>query len=174
MLFRKKGLMRALLIFALVQIAIIVLYTYMLNESKPIELERVKQIDITVEEICYKKVISEYRLDIYSDLKKYSFASRGTTKEYSNSELYEIISTGDLLTIVYYEKSSVFGTENRVVEARTKTETYRSFEEYNKGKNGLSVGVTVLFVMIEIVFWGIFAFYFWTNFNFIKSVFRLS
>ena len=168
----EKRLICTLIIFVFVQLLIILCFVYILNKSKPIALSDTKQIDITVEDAHYFKVLSEFRLTVYSDSTKYLFASRGTFSEYSVGKLYETIAIGDRLALIYYETDSILGKINLVVDARTETEIYRSFEEYNRGKEGLAVVVTVMFSIIELAFCGVVILYIWLEIHLVRGVYR--
>lgn len=151
--------------FVVIQIIMVAVFLSVLKESKPIELQQTKQTDITVEEVYYYRNISEYRLTVCANSEKYVFTSRGNIQDYSVSKLSDIISVGDKLSIIYYEKDGVFADNNVIVDARTKTKTYRSFEKYNEGKQGLPLFISLAFAFCEIVVCGAFIFYIviWKN-----------
>lgn len=161
-----------LLIFAIIQMVMVLFFIRTLSNSQPIDIQDTKQIDITVEDSYYFKIPSEYRLIVFSDSTKYLFESRATFEEYSVSKLYETISVGDRLSLIYYEADSALGKINIVVDARTETETYRSFEEYNRGKEGVPTAVVIIFSIIELTFCGIVILYIWFNSNIIKGIRR--
>lgn len=167
---KKKKIIRTLIVFTLIQVFIVFLFIRMLNESKPIDLQHTKQIDITVEEIMYERVISEYRFSICAGSAKYSFANSGAFSEYSSRELYESISVGDQISIIYYEKRNILNKSNWVADARTEAKVYRSFEEYNKHRQGVATIAIIIFSIIELLFIGIVSIYVILN----KSVFRKS
>lgn len=157
--FSNKKLIRAVCIFIFIQILFVSIFCVLLRESKPIDLQNTKNIDITVDDVYYYRTISEYRLAVYSSSVKYVFTSRTTGDDYSVSKLHKSICVGDKLSIIYYEKDSAFGSNNIIVDARTVAKTYRSFEEYNKGKQGLPTLITVIFSIGELVACGVFGFY---------------
>lgn len=166
-------LIRTFFIFAFIQILIFLLFICMFGESKTIDLQKTKQLNITVDEIYITRVILEYRLVICSNSTKYLFTSRGTLEEYSVSDLYETISVGDQLSILYYEKNSILGRNNLVVDARTGTKIFRSFEKYNKGKEGLAVTVIIMFSIIELFFCVVSFVYIWSKSNLLKRLTKL-
>lgn len=165
-----KKLLRTVILFALTQILIIFTLIYMLIVSQQISVNDTKQIDIIVDDVYYVRVPSENWLYVVSDSTKYLFKSRSTFEEYSVSELYESISKDDKLSLRYHETHSVLGKVNLVVEARSETESYRTIEEYNHGKQGVPVFVVIVFSIIEIVFAGIVFVYFWINNSIVKGV----
>ena len=145
--------------FILIQLVIVAIFVVVLDESKPIDLQQTRQINITIDDVHYYKTISEFRLVVCYNSKKYTFTSRATVGDYSVRKLYDTISVGDKLSVLYYEKDGIFAKNNIIVDARTETETYRSFENYVKGKRGLSSFVIVVFVISEVIVCGAFLFY---------------
>ena len=168
----EKKIVRVLSIVVFIQLMIILLFCRIWNESQTIDLKNTIQRNITVEEIYITRVISEYRLVIYSDSQKYLVASSTTAADYSVSKLYESISIGDELSIIYYEKNSIFNKNNIILDARSETETYRSYEEYKKGKMGLLFAVIIMFIVVELFFCGIIFVFIWLEQNIIKGLYR--
>ncbi len=157
---KQKQTLCSLIIFALMQILIILVFSWLLYKSKPVDLENTKQITITVDNVRYQRGPTEYYFIIYSDSEKYLFSNYGRFGEYSNRELYESISIGDRLTLTYYNSSSLLhGNFNSVIEAQSNTEIYRSVEEYTKLTAGISTAVTIPFLIIELVFVGVLILY---------------
>ena len=168
----EKILIRTLLIFAFIQILILLLFIRLLNESKPITTQEIQRCYIVVEKTQFERAISEYRFIIYSDSQKYYFGNRATRAEYSCSELYATVSVGDQLSIAYYEENSIWGNKKWVVEACSEIEAFRLMEEYNKGKKGLTTIVYVGFFIIQLVSLGFFIIYIWFKLNIFKGLAR--
>lgn len=165
----KKRFIRATIMFIVIQILIILLFSFLLIESRPIDSKDMKRLDLVVESIDYKKVISEYRMDIYSDSVRYSFNSRSVLSECSVSELYDKIKVGDRLSVIFFEKSSLFDKQNLIIDARTETEIYRSVDTYNNGKSSLVTVVIIILCIVEILFFGVLALFIYINRNAIKN-----
>ena len=160
------------IVLVLIQIVIIFTFVHMLIGSQQTNVSYTKQIDIIVDDIYYFRVPRENWLFVVSDSTRYLFMSRSTFEEYSVNELYESISKGNKLSLKYYEIYNILGKVNLVVDARSETETYRSIEEYNHGKQGLPVFVTIVFSIIELIFVIIVFIYVWLNYNTIKAFYR--
>ncbi|MBQ8791472.1 MAG: hypothetical protein IJZ51_09190 [Ruminiclostridium sp.] len=165
----KKRFIRATIMFIVIQILIILLFSFLLIESRPIDSKDMKRLDLVVESIDYKKVISEYRMDIYSDSVRYSFNSRSVLSECSVSELYDKIKVGDRLSVIFFEKSSLFDKQNLIIDARTETEIYRSVDTYNNGKSSIVTVVIIILCIVEILFFGVLALFIYINRNAIKN-----
>ena len=170
----EKKLIRIGIGLVLIQLAIIFIFAYMLIGSQQINVNDTKQIDITVDDIYYSRVPRENWLFVVSDSTEYLFTSRSTFEEYSVSELYETIAEGSKLSLRYYETHMILGKFNLVVDARSETETYRSIEEFNRGKQGVPAFVTIIFSIIELIFVGIVLIYVWLNYNTIKGIYKKS
>lgn len=168
----EKKLLRTVIVLVLIQLLIIFTFVFMFRNSQQINVNDTKQIDITVNDVYYFRVLRENWLFVVSDSTEYLFTSRSTIKEYSVSKLYESIHEGDELFLMYKETYTVLGKVNLVVDARSKTETYRTIEDYNDGKQGIPVFLVVVFSIIEIVFIGIVFVYAWINYIIFKGVFR--
>ena len=169
--FCKKQSVRGLIIFIVVQVLIIASFSFLLIESRPVDLKDTKQLDIVVESIDYKRVISEYRMDIYSDSVRYSFNSRPTFSECSVSELYDKIKVGDRLSVIFFEKNSIFDKQNLIIDARAETGIYRSAEEYNNGKRTLMTVIIIVLCIVELLFFGVLALFVHINRNVIKRLY---
>ncbi len=169
----EKKLIRMIIIFIILQALIIAVFLFELNGSYPINIQDTEQVDIVVEDIYYYRTRSGYKLCVVSDSNNYLFLNRSTFKEYSPSKLYRTISVGDRLSLVCYQTNiAFFGESNIVIEARTETETYRSYEEYLKGMKGAPVANVVIYTVIEVIFVGAVFVYVWINQNIIKEFFK--
>jgi len=170
----EKKLIRIVIVPALIQLVIIFIFAHMLIGSQQINVNDTKQIDITVDDIYYFRVLRENWLFVVSDSTKYLFKSRSTFEEYSVNELYESISEGAELSLMYRETHTVLGNVNLVIDARSETKTYRSLEEFNRGKQGVPAFLTIMFSIIELIFVGIVLVYVWLNYTTIKGVYKKS
>lgn len=161
-----------MLMLGLVQMLILIAFIRMYNIGQPISIHDTKQTDIIVEDIYPISTRKEQWLVIVANSEKYLFESHSTFDTYSLEELNKSISKGDKLSLRYYEGYIVFRKTNMIVDARSETETYRTLEEYNSGKQGVPIFVIVLFSIIEIVFVGIIFVYVWLNYSVFKEVCR--
>ena len=168
----EKRLIRTMLILGLVQILIMFTFIRMFNIGQPISTHDTKQTDIIVEDIYLISTRKEQWLVIIADSEKYLFESHSIFDTYPLEELNKSISKGDKLSLRYYEEYNIFGKANMIVDARTATENYRTFEEFNHAKQGVSVFVVIIFSIIEIVFAGIIFVYIWLNYSIFKGVYR--
>jgi len=168
----EKKLLRMVIVLALVQIVIVFTFVHMLIGSQQINVNDTKKIDIIVDDIYYFRIPRENWLFVASDSTKYLFMSRSTSEEYSVNELYKSISKGNKLSLRYHETHNILGKINLVVDARSETETYRSIEEYNQGKQDVPAFVSIIFSIIELIFVGIVFVNVWLNYNTIKGVYR--
>jgi len=64
-----------------------------------------------------------------------------------------------MITLIYYEESGFFREKNHVIDARTKTEVFRTTDNYFAGYKGVSAIVIMVFIIGEMIFWGIFYLY---------------
>lgn len=168
----EKKLTRMVIVLTFIQLVIIFFFIYMLIGSQQINVNDTRQIDITVDDIyCFRVSRSNWLL-VVSNSTEYLFTSRSTFEEYSVSELYETIAEGSKLSLRYYETHMILGKFNLVVDARSETETYRSIEEYNRGKQGVPAFVTIIFSIIELIFVGIVLIYVWLNYNTVKGIYK--
>lgn len=162
--FVKKYKIRHLLIAVFFQLLILSCFISLFLNSKQIGLNQTISKDIVVEEtyLIHGGRI-ESRFIIFSDGKTFYFPNQTGQLQLSNSKLYDVISEGSLLSIIYFEKTGLFGTKNWVVDARNQETVYRSIEEYNKNKIGVIPMLVVLFLVVEIIFCGVllFDFYFY-------------
>ena len=145
----------------------------MFSTSFPIDVKDTKQIDITVEDTycvrSYGRHSRESWFVVVADSEKYWFEYHGSFDKYSVDQLYKSISKGDGLRLTYYETSYiVYGKVNVVVDARAEAEIYRSFESYNRARQGIPTLGVIIFSIIELVFVGIVFVNIWLN----KSIFK--
>lgn len=116
----------------------------------PIELQNTTSINVVVEETAYVRGINEFKFIIISDSVEYVFPSRPDFSQMSNAELYDKISAGDLVSIIFCERSDIYGKKNYVVDAHTEKEEYRSLEKYNIGAQKTLIFLNTMFFLIEV------------------------
>ncbi len=152
--FRKS---KRIICFALVQVGILLLFIGMFYQSKPIKQEDTRHILITVTDVAYERNFGEYKFYVFSDSDRYEFFETGAFSLYSNKELYEMIRTGDRISLIYVEKGGLFGKTNSVVDARTETETYRSLEQVNASFKKANIVIIVFFFIVELLYLAVLA-----------------
>lgn len=168
----EKKLLRMVIVLFLIQLAIFFAFVSMFSDSQQINVKDTKQIDIIVDDVYYFRVPREDWLFVVSDSTEYLFKSRSTFGEYSVSRLYESIHEGDKLSLMFRETYTILGKVNLVVDAQSQTETYRTIENYNEGKKGVPIVISIIFSIIEVGFIGIIFVYGWINRSIFKGVFR--
>ncbi len=165
----EKKVLRTLAAFLIIQFGFVLLVCM----GSPVAIQKnTKQVDIIVEDFYVVGGYSgryKYReLIIESDSTEYRFDDRASLKEYSVPQISKAISVGDPLTIRYYERTGIFGTRMWVVDARTETEVFRSWEEYSKRV----WIVLILICIIDLLFVASFFAFLPFNKNTLKSIYR--
>ena len=169
----EKKTLRMVIVLALIQMVIVFTFAHILIGSQQVNVNDTKQIDIIVDDIYYFRIPGENQLFVVADSKNYLFTSRSTFKENSVHNLYDTISKRERLSLTYYEAYNIIlGQFNVVVDARSETETYRTFEEYNRAREGVSIFVVVLYSIIELIFGGVVFVYVWINCTTIKGIYK--
>lgn len=169
----EKKSIRAGVLLLMIQAVLVFFFVLLWTSSRPIDIEDAKQAAVTVEDLFLIRAPGEDRLVVVADSTYYVFAGRARSEERSVHALYDAISRGDRLALTYYESGGVLRKEvNRVIDARTETEIYRSFEAYNRGRQSVSVFVVILYAVIETVFVGIVFVYVWIHRDQMKSIRR--
>ncbi len=168
----EKKTLRTLIVFVVIQLVIIFVFVRLFRSSQQINIEDVKQIDITVDDTYRFWTRHDSWLIVLSDSTDYLFASPPTDEESSLHEIYKSIHKGDKLSLMYQEIYNFLGKTNLVVDARSETQTFRTFEAYNKGKEGLPLFVIILSSVIEIAFIGIVFVSVWLDRNILKGIYR--
>lgn len=138
--------------FVLIQVALVLIFGWILYDVRPINLDETKSLELIVENKEYKRVFNEYRLSIYSDSKEYIFASISRYSGYTKKELYEEINVGDKLSIMTVERHSITGNRLYIVDARTEKNSYLLFDEYNKSKEIAFIIVLCLSLLIQVLY----------------------
>jgi len=168
----EKKTLRMLILFVVIQLVIIFISVSFFRDSQPTSIEDVKRVDIVVDDAYRLQILRENRLYVVSDSTTYVFTSRPGAKEYSVNQIYKSIHEGDRLFLMYKETSGIFGKVNFVVDARSETEIYRTFEGYNNGKKGLPLIIVIASAVIEIAFIGIVFVSVWLDRSTFKSICR--
>ena len=169
----EKGLIRSVLIVILVQVLIILLFINTWKRSHPIDIADAKKVEVTVDDTYYLSLHRSSRLIIVSDGVEYWIESRIFSGETSAGRLYDTISKGDKLSLIYCERTRLFwGNVNMVYDARTETEVYRSLEVYNRKQENVPIFVIIVFSIIELIFVGGVSFFVWLYNNVIKGFYR--
>lgn len=168
-----KRLLRTLLLLALIQIIIIILFVESMSDLQKIDIQDTVEVDITVDDIYIHGTQKTERLYVVADDTKYVFKSRSSFNEYSTMELSRSVSIGDQLSLRYFKSDKIFFPEsNIVVGAESENEIYRTIEEYNNSKNGLAFWVILIFSVIELIFVPLVTLFVWLNFKKIKNIYK--
>ena len=165
-----KKIIRDILLFVLIQALIICVFIFLMSDNQPININETKLVDVIVDDIYCFRVRGENWLCLVADSTKYLFFSRVTFADYSVHELYTSISKGDRLSLRYYESNSGLLKSNIVVDARSETEIYRTLEEYNRATQEGTIGLIIIFLVVELIFVGVFVLYIWWNYKTIKKL----
>ena len=149
----RRKCLKKILIPVVIQVIIILLFCKMINMSRTIDIKDTKQLTVTVDAIHYDH---NGRLDnrvwIESNSQRYFFGRNATSNEYSVDEVFDSLSEGDQITIIFHEEDSIFGPQNWILDARTETEVFRTYEDYLKSKTNLIPAVCALFSFVELLF----------------------
>jgi hypothetical protein len=149
----KPKILKAIIAFIIIELLLLFFFVGAIQESRQIEAEDTEQIVVTVDSTERIHALRFDRFYIYANGVRYKFSNIGAfAKSYSNSELDREIKTGDVLTLTYYEKHTLFNGGLWVADARSENTVYRDFDEYNAAKNGVDVILTIIFVTFELVF----------------------
>ncbi len=172
---KEKKALRNIIVVTLIQILIITVFVRTLNISRPIDVHNTKQSKIIVEDTyCIKGPKENWWLIVVADSRKYLFGNHSIFDAYSVKELDKVIFPGDTLSLKYYEQYNILGRVCIVVDAKTETEVYRTLDDYNRGKHGLDIFVSILFFVIESAYVGVVVIYVWLNYTTIKGVYKKS
>ena len=169
-----KNIIKTYIPFLFVQLLFLLLFIRIFSISQPIDISETIQIDIVVEDIRWVDRFRDNEMAVVADSTEYFFKSRATPNEPSIHELYNTISKGDKLSLTYYESDRYLfrGKTNVVVSARTETETYRSLEEFNRGRQGTGSFVIALLSAVELLFIGFTSFIVWCDRKTIRNAYR--
>ena len=126
----------------------------MINQKPPITLDDTTEKNVVIEKVRFIRggPKSSDKIDIITSDGKYRFPNIDTGGNYSNRKLKELLSEGDVITIRYKERLTVFGRNLVIADARTENEVYRTFDEYKKQmEDGFYLWIGV-FVLVELVY----------------------
>ena len=98
---------RVMLLFVIIQFLIVILFVLLVRGSRQIDMNDTKQIDITVDDIYIIRVAGEDQLVVVADSTEYLFEGRATFEDHSVHALYNSISKGDSLSLIYYESDRI-------------------------------------------------------------------
>ena len=145
--------LKKILIPVVIQVIIILLFYKLINISKAVEIEDTTQMTVTVDAIRYEyNARIESRVWIKSNSQQYFFGSPHTSNDYAAHEIFESLSEGDEITIIFYEENSISGPRNRIIDARTDTEVFCTYENYLKSMTNVIPAVCALFSFVELLF----------------------
>lgn len=154
---------KPLFVILLVEVIMILFFLQMWEGSKPIDERSLKETVIRVDEIDDIHWTSGSRVFVFSDSVKYTFINVGIRGGYSNSKLPQMIEVGDELHITYFIEEGIFGPTNLVVDAYTENHVLRTIEGYVNDHKGVRVVETVIFVIIEILYFGFSFLHLWAH-----------
>ena len=170
---KEKRVLRNIVVVTLIQILIIAAFVRTLNISRPIDVHNTKQSKIIVEDTyCIKGPKENWWLIVVADSRKYLFGNHSIFDAYSVRELDKVIFPGDVLFLKYYEQYNILGRVCIVVDAKTETEIYRTLDDYNRGKHGLDIFISILFFVIDSAYVGVVVICVWLNYTTIKGVYK--
>ena len=142
---------RRILTFAiLAQLALVLLFTMLFSESKPLSLDDCSTATVVVDETEYVRELGKYKLRIIADGKIYEFPDSGIFGGYNLRELYYSISRGETVTLSYTD-GYYFGERYNLIADARGNEVYLDFAEYNADRSVTSFAVMISFLRIELV-----------------------
>lgn len=154
---------KPLFIILVIEVMVVLVFVQMWNKSKPLDEYSLKYMTICVDEIDDIHWTSGSRVYVFSDSVKYTFRNVGIRGGYSNSKLSQTIEVGDELHITYFIVDGIFGTANVVVDAYTENHVLRTIEGYVSDHKGVRVFETVIFFLMEILYFGFSVLYLWAH-----------
>lgn len=150
-----RKLKKHVLAFVFAQIVILLLFVPdMINQKPPITLDDTTEKNVVIEKVRFIRggPKSSDKIDIITSDGKYRFPNIDTGGNYSNRKLKDLLSEGDVITIRYKERLTVFGRNLVIADARTENEVYRTFDEFKKQmEDGFYLWIGV-FVLVELVY----------------------
>ena len=169
----EKKLIKTVLIFILVQTAIVWIIACTVHNSRHIDIKDTKQIEITVDDAWYISGHRSSKFVVSSNSVKYYFDKNNSDINYSHYELHKSISVGDRLTITYTDDMwKLYGKKKWVLEAKSGNKVYRSLDEHNRiNKRWLPLGI-VFCSIIEIAYLAICVFLLSLQKNNFKTLIR--
>ena len=146
------------------EIIIVLTFIQLWCNARPVSEGDLLNTTIVVDDVRYVSGTKTSRLYVFTESQKYYFPNLG---KISNSKLSDMINIGDELFITYYTKDGLFTTTNRIVDAYSQTQVLRTTEEYLSSYKGVRVIETVVFILVELLFFTVAGFYLYI-FNIIK------
>jgi hypothetical protein len=146
---------RPLLIILLIQLLLSLLFFRMWQGSAPLSQRTLIETTIRVEEVDALHWKGGSRVYVFSDSVKYIFFNATSDGQYPNSKLPDMIRVGDELHLTYFVEKGIFEPTNHVVDAYSENHVLRTLDGYVKSHAGSRVFGTVMFAILEILFWGI-------------------
>lgn len=156
----KIKLAKALIVFFLVQLCLIVAFALINRSHAPLDLSNVKKETIVVDEVTYE-YLSGGHVTLFSNSKEYVFPKYPVagTREASMWELYEVIEKGDSLTVEYMEKTNRNGAYRLTLSVYKGDQPLRTEAAYSKFlAHQRTLGV-ITFGIVELFFFVILAFF---------------
>ena len=163
---KRASFLRWLIILLAIQVVIIVMFsTLMFNQ--PILREDLITRTIAVDSTEYKVEIFVGKIfSFISDSQKYTFLKIPVlgTEEYSMSDLDDNINAGDVLEISYKAGDN----SNIVYEVSKNGKVMRSLDGFNQNLSNQNIAAVILLVLVEIIYFTLFAFFFIWNWKPLK------
>lgn len=150
---KSKTTARFLIKCILIQVAILLFFSYAFYHSMPINANDCISKEIVIEDKEYVRAFYEDKCYVFCDDIKYEYANLGMFGKYSHFEFYESINIGQTLDIVYTERFGLLGKYNYIVGAKDDTNVYLDFESYNSSKQigfGFMIAIFFLFEVIYV------------------------
>lgn len=150
-----KKLMHKMVGLILMQILLLVVFGYIIYTNTPPNSNHIHQTIIKVDEIAYHhSFLNGDMLKVTSDNKTFGFPRypiRRTT-DFSIYELYDFISIGDTIEIMYTEEDGLLGNQYTIVNAISNDVPMRSIEVYDSYlRKQRTIGI-VIFAVVEVVY----------------------
>lgn len=155
---------KRLIIFPVIQALFAAIFVIAFNSNAPVNTNEIQTSLITVEKIeCESKFLVGEMTTLTSNGVEYHFPKFPVvgTNEYSMHELYESIRPGDTLVVSYVDRNSRSSPNEQrtVLDARSETQQFRSFEAYNRYCSKQRVTGIIICSIVEFVFLICFTFF---------------
>lgn len=157
---------KPLIVLVLIQIVIVLLFTWGYNKDASVALQDCYSDSIIVEEKHFIKGHRRIRGSVFyvvSDGEYYTFSAT----KYREIDLDRLISIGEVVEIHYINSGDYF----LVVDARNENEVYVDINEYNRESQLSNVLVIITFSIVEIIFLALLKFF--DIFDDIKSFYKV-
>ena len=134
------------------QIIIILLFSVLFYQSKPIDIKDCTSIEIVVDEKEYVHGYGEYKCRIISNEMRYEFSNTGIFGNYTLKELYQMISKGECIDIVYVERYLFFQKYNLIIDARNESNVYIDIDTYTAQREATFLILMTFVSFVEMIF----------------------